>query len=83
MLEQIENHMVVDAYWKRFEETIDVEEKIVEKGYLNLNTKEFITDADAFSNALWECLFGPEDLQKEFKDMLLEFYYDGSWVREE
>lgn len=83
MMEQIENHMVVDAYWKRFEETIDVEDEDIEKGYRNLRTGEFVTDVDAFSNALWECLFGSKELQEEFKEMLLDFYYDGNWVRED
>ena len=83
MSEQIENHMVVDAYWKRFEETMEAKDLPTEKGYLNLKTKEFIPDNDAFSNALWECLFGAKELQKEFEKALLEFYYDGNWMRDE
>lgn len=83
-MEQIENHMVVDSYWRRFEETREVKEVLSEKGYHNRRTNEFVCEADAFSDALWECLFGKdEELKKEFEEMVLELYFNGDWVREE
>lgn len=84
MFEQIENHMVVDAYWERFEKTKEVEEVLKEKGYHNRRTNEFIAEADAFDNALWECMFGTnEEIKKEFREAVLEIYFNGDWIREE
>lgn len=83
MPEQIENRMVVDSEWV-YTDPKKVEEVLKEKGYHNLRTNEFVSDADAFDNALWECMFGKdEDLKKEFKEAVLELYFNGDWVRED
>ena len=83
MPEQIENRMVVDSEWV-YTDPKKVEEVLNEKGYHNLRTNEFVSDADAFDNALWECMFGKdEDLKKEFKEAVLELYFNGDWVRED
>ena len=80
----IENHMVIDSYWKRFEQEREVEEVLNQKGYHNFQTNEFIPEADAFSKALFECLFGKdEEIRKEFEEAVMEIYYNGNWVREE
>ena len=82
-MEQIENRMVVDEEWV-YTDPKKVEEVLKEKGYHNLRTNEFVSDADAFDNALWECMFGKdEDLKKEFKEAVLELYFNGDWVRED
>ena len=83
MLEQIENHLVLDSYWKKFEQEIEVEKVLNQKGYHNRRTGEFVAEADAFHNALWECMFGKdEEIRKEFKEAVLEIYYS-NWIREE
>lgn len=83
MHEQIENRMVVDSEWV-YTDPKEVEEVLKEKGYHNRRTNEFVADADAFDNALWECMFGKdEDLKKEFKEAVLELYFNGDWVRED
>ena len=42
-----------------------------------------VTDDQAFDYALERCLHGTPDDQKEFKEMLVEWFYSGSWVKEE
>ena len=84
MLGQIENHLVLDSYWKRFEQEREVEKVLNQKGFHNLKTNEFIVEEDAFTNALWECLFGKdEEIRKDFEEAVMEIYYNGNWVREE
>ncbi|WP_455438052.1 hypothetical protein [Hungatella hathewayi] len=35
----------------------------------------------AFSYALNRCLYGPD--KEEFRDMLVEWFYSGNWIKEE
>ena len=42
-----------------------------------------VTEDQAFEYALERCLHGTPDDQKEFKEMLVEWFYSGSWVKEE
>ena len=81
---RVENHMVVDSYWKRFEQEIEVEEVLNQKGYHNYVTNEFVPEADAFSVALFECMFGKdEEIRQEFEEAVMEIYFNGNWTREE
>ena len=82
-MQQIDNHMVLDSYWKRFEQETEVEKVLNQKGYHNRRTGEFIAEEDAFHNALWECMFGKdEEIRKEFEEAVMEIYYS-NWIREE
>lgn len=39
-----------------------------------------VNAADAFRYALERCLGGTLDEQKEFREMLVEWWYSGNWV---
>ncbi len=80
MPKQIENRMVVDSEWPEYK---TVEEVLSEKGYHNLLTNDFVPEKDAFEHALWECMFGNLETQKEFKEMLVEWFFSGNWIKEE
>ena len=83
-MNNIENHMVLDSYWKRFEQETEVEKVLNQKGYHNFKTNEFVSEKDAFTNALWECLFGEDqEIRQEFEEAVMEIYYNGNWIREE
>lgn len=83
MNQQIENRMVVDSEWP---EPIpdDVKEVLSESGYHEYRTNTFVPDSQAYEYALERCLHGSEDDIKEFKEMLVEWFYSGGdWRREE
>lgn len=81
MPEQIENKMVIDALW---EHTDAKEEEIInEKGFHELGTNNFVPEKEAYEYALDCCLNGTEQEQKEFKEMLVEWFFSGNWIREE
>lgn len=52
-----------------------------EKGYLEMSTDEFVHEEDAYDYALEKCLHGTEEMQNEFKEMLVEWFYSGNWVK--
>lgn len=80
MPEQIENRMVVDSQWDDPEE---VETVLSEHGFHETRTGEFVSLKDAYEYALDCCLNGSEEQQKEFKEMLVEWFYSGGNWREE
>lgn len=83
MGQHIENHMVVDSYWESLEKD-RVEERLKSSGYHKVGTSEFVPDDEAYEYALEQCLNGSEEDIKEFKSMLVEWYYSGgAWRREE
>jgi hypothetical protein len=84
MPEQIENRMVVDSQWSLLEECIlkPIEEKLKEPGYREIGTDLFVPQSEAYNYALQRCLNGTESDQKEFKEMLVEWFYSGNWVKE-
>lgn len=82
-MEQIENRMVVDSEWVDLEVFKTPEEVLSEKGYHNIITYEFVPEDEAFDHALHESLFGDMEIQKEFKEMLVEWFYSGNWRKEE
>lgn len=80
MPEQIENRMVMESEWPAFK---TVEEVLSEKGYHNIRTNDFVPEKDAYDYALWQCMFGDLETQKEFKEMLVEWFFSGNWIKEE
>lgn len=81
-MEEIENRMVVDSQW----ETLEKSEPMVEtqEGYHNDRESVFVPDKEAYEYALDQCLHGSEEDQKQFKKMLVDWYYSGGdWRREE
>lgn len=53
---------------------------VMEKGYQNTNTDEFVREEDAYLYALEKCM-GEEN--EEFKKMLVEWYFSDNWVEAE
>lgn len=44
---------------------------------------EIVSEEDAYEYALERCLHGSEEDQKEFKEMLVDWFYSGSFVKED
>ena len=44
---------------------------------------QHVDDNHAYGYALRRCLFGSEEDQAEFKEMLVDWFYSGNWLREE
>lgn len=42
-----------------------------------------VNEGDAYAYALERCLGGTLEEQKEFRKMLVEWYYSGNWIKEE
>ncbi len=86
MPEQIENTMVIDWWWKQRLKGIEeraseeTERKSKEFGYREIRTNIFVPESDAYEYALEQCLNGAE--QREFREMLIEWYYSGNWIKE-
>lgn len=81
MPEQIENRMVVDAEWIHTD-SINVKTILEEKGYHELGTGTFVPEKDAYEYALEHCLYGSEQEQRDFKELLVEWFYSGNWIKE-
>ena len=81
----IENRMVVDSEWEVLEREVpqEVIEKLKEPGYHEIGACNFVPESEAYEYALERCLNGTEEEQKEFKEMLVEWFYSGNWVKEE
>lgn len=43
----------------------------------------FITHEEAYAYALERCQNGNEEEVKEFKEMLVEWFYSGNWIKTE
>ena len=80
---EVENRMVVDSEW-RFPGNVsdEVREKLTEPGYHQMGTGNFVPESEAYEYALEQCLHGSEEDIKEFKEMLVEWYFSGNWVKE-
>jgi hypothetical protein len=78
----VENRMVVDSQWD-WQQIGAVEEKPSRKGYVEILTDEFVPEDEAFEYAFERCTNGSEDEQKEFKAMLVEWFFSGNWVKED
>ena len=83
MPEQIENRMVVDSEWES-NAPQEIREKLRSKGFHEVGTGVFVPEAEAYEYALDRCLNGTEEEIKEFKEMLVEWFYSGGdWRKEE
>lgn len=84
MPEQIENRMVVDSEWESLDRNIpdSIQEKLREPGYHEIGTGNFVPQSEAYNYALERCLNGTEEDQKEFIEMLVEWFYSGNWIKE-
>ena len=84
MPERIENRMEVDSEWESLEKNIpeSIREKLREPGYHEIGTGNFVPQSEAYNYALERCLNGSEEDQKEFKEMLVEWFYSGNWIKE-
>ena len=52
-------------------------------GYVSLGRNSIhVSDEDAYDYAFDRCMNGTEEEQKEFKEMLVEWFYSGNWVKE-
>lgn len=80
MPEQIENRMVMDSQW---EDPEDVTTVLNEPGFHETRTGEFIPKKYAYEHALDCCLNGTEEQQKDFREMLVEWFYSGGNWRTE
>ena len=80
MPEQLENKMVVDAAWRNAE---PVELPETQAGYHRWGSAEYVPENEAYEYALDHCLNGSEEEVKEFKEMLVDWFYSGGeWRRE-
>lgn len=50
---------------------------------IGIESGTIVEESQAFEYALERCLHGSIDEQKEFKDMLVEWYFSGSWIKME
>lgn len=64
-------------FWKK-----EIENKEVSVLYEGIFSERgnYVEDDEAFEYALERCLHGNEDEKKEFKEMLVEWYYSGNWI---
>lgn len=79
MMERIENRMVVESEWCDQKE---IEEVLKEPGYHSITGNIFVPESESYQYALERCLNGTEEDIKEFKDMLVEWFYSGNWIKE-
>lgn len=87
-MDQIENGMVVypepDPYILP-----EIAGRLNGAGYKQLGTGVFIPEEDAFEYALEQCVEMVSDSlfnigwTQEFKEMLVEWFYSGNWVKED
>ena len=52
-----------------------------QNGYQEIGTNVFVADEDAYEYALDRCMNGTEEEQEEFKQMIVEWFFSGNWVR--
>lgn len=80
----IENRMTVDNQLKLTEGFIEEETvALKQSGYCNIFSREFVHESEAYEYALQHSLYGSDEEQKEFKDMLVEWFYSGNWIKDE
>lgn len=54
-------------------------------GYLGIFLENgiFVPEDKAYEYALERCLSGSKEDQKEFREMLVEWFYSGNWIKED
>jgi len=85
MLEQIENSMAADHLWESLEKNVseEVRENLRGPGYREMGTDNFVPESLAYQYALERCLRGTEEEKKEFREMLVEWFYSGNFIKED
>lgn len=81
-MERIDNRMARDSVWSNLEKSCEDTEKLNGPGYLEIGTGNFVPEEDAFDYALERCLHGTEEDKREFKEMLMEWFYS-NWIKED
>lgn len=83
-MEKVENRMMIDSEWARLEQEIpeNVREKIKETGYHEIGTNNFVPESEAYEYALERCLHGSEEEIRDFKGMLVCWFFSGNWIKE-
>ena len=53
--------------------------------YVGIGTEKgnIVPEKDAYDYALDRCLHGSEEDQEDFKEMLVEWFYSGNFIKEE
>ena len=71
------------------EEQDRVEEKLNGPGYTEIVTLNFVPEEDAFDYALEQCVesapqgFRDIEWTQKFREMLVEWFYSGNWIKED
>lgn len=54
-------------------------------GYIGIGpeAETFVPGNVAFEYALERCMYGTPEDRKEFKEMLIEWFYSGNWIKED
>ena len=82
-----ENHMLMELAPVRTRE--EVKERLRGPGYLEIGTDNFVSEEDAFDYALEQCLkvvpgfIHRIEWTEEFREMLVEWFYSGNWIKED
>lgn len=55
------------------------------RGYLGIGpeTGTFIPAESSFEYAMERCIHGTPDDKREFREMLVEWFYSGNWIKED
>lgn len=55
------------------------------KGYMGIGPEAgiFVSESQAYQYALERSLFGTEEEQREFLEMIMEWFYSGNWIETE
>lgn len=61
---------------------MEIEEKLNGTGYKEIGTATFVPEEDAYEYAM-ERISLDEDLRKEFKETVVEWFYSGNWIKED
>ena len=56
-----------------------------DRGWVGIGPEEgtFVAAADAYSYAMERCLCGTTEDSKEFREMLVEWFFSGNWIKAE
>lgn len=85
----IENRMVVDCQWPMVRGDAGSVNKLNGPGFVKMGTGIFVSEEDAFCYALEQCCVSYveflHDIEwtQEFKDMLVEWFFSGDWIKED
>lgn len=79
-----------DAWKTAIPEEADcVEKRLSGSGYVEIGTLNFVSEEDAFDYAIENIVnivppgFHEIEWTEEFKEMLVEWFYSGNWIKED